>query len=246
VLALGERRAACRPLPFVQLGGEPRLDLGREHGPAPGDGHDRVADLLASGLLGQIALGAGGHGLVGKLATEVRGQQDDLGDQPIPPHRAQDVEPVQIGHLDVQDGDVRLAALDLVQRLAASARLRDHFQIGTLADRPDHPLAIDRMVVREDDANALVPPLVQRCRPNGTPVSPQGGFRRGAPSPFHRQANSANSETRQSKKEAGSGHRGGHAAETQPPPASASAAMAALRPLSAITEPAGWVAAPHR
>ena len=36
------------------------------------------------------------------------------------------------------------------------------------------------------------------------------------------------------------------AARRLSPPASSSTAIAALRPLSAITEPPGWVAAPHR
>ena len=61
-------------------------------------------------------------------------------------------EPVQSGHLDVEEDHIRLRALDRRQRLRTIARLRHHFHLVQAAELEAQLLARELFVVHDHDA----------------------------------------------------------------------------------------------
>ena len=88
-------------------------------------------------------------------------EQEDLGVRVVPPNGAQHLEAVQPRHPNVQQGHVGLQVADLIEGVAAVARLADQLEVGALADGPHHPVAVDRMVVRNEDPHPIRPPSAQ-------------------------------------------------------------------------------------
>jgi len=148
-------------LTLVQLTRQARLDLRGEGGTPAGDGRDAVADLLPRRLLREIALRARGDRPVGEVAVEVGREQEDLGVRAVPPNGAQHLEAVQPRHPNVQEGYVGLQVADLIEGVAAVARLADQLEVGALADGPHHPVAVDRVVVGNEHPHPIRPPSAQ-------------------------------------------------------------------------------------
>ena len=157
LLAVGELRRAAAALALLDLAREAGLRLGGERGAAAGDRDDRLADLLARGLLREIALGAGGDGLVGELGLHEGREEQDLGRRG-PSRRIADehLGAVEPGHADVEHGDLGAERLDLLQRLAPVGGLADQLEVGALVDRAHDPLPVDRVVVGDEDRDALL------------------------------------------------------------------------------------------
>ena len=135
----------------------PGLRLGGERGAAARDRHDRVADLLARGLLREVTLGAGGDGSIGELWLHERREEEDLGFEALAAHRRKHLRAVQPWHADVEHGYLRAQALDLVERVAAVGGLAHKLELGPVFDGPNDALAIDRVIVRDQDLYAFVP-----------------------------------------------------------------------------------------
>ncbi len=92
-----------------------------------------------------------GKRFVGGAGVLVAGQEHHLRAQPVALDGADDLEAVEAGHPDVDDGDVRLELVDPLEGLAAVGGRADELEVGALADRPLEALAIDRMIVRDQD-----------------------------------------------------------------------------------------------
>ena len=138
--------------------GEVRRDAagqrGTEHHAAGRGGPHRVVDLLGPRALEQVAGGAGPDGRQDRVVVLVHGQHDDLDVRVPPGDEAGGLDPVEVGHLDVHDDDVRLGLGDQVQRLAAVARRADHLDAVQRAEQGDQPVAHDLVVVDDQDLDA--------------------------------------------------------------------------------------------
>ena len=66
---------------------------------------DRLADLLARGLLREVALGARGDRLVGELGLHEGREEEHLGAEALAAHRRQHLGAVELRHADVEHGD---------------------------------------------------------------------------------------------------------------------------------------------
>ena len=66
----------------------------------------------------------------------------------------EDVQPVALGHVDVEHRHIRLQRHDPVQRRAAVIRFADDLEAVAPADRPDQAAPVHRMVVGDEDADA--------------------------------------------------------------------------------------------
>jgi hypothetical protein len=60
---------------------------------------------------------------------------------------------VQAGHLEIQQQDIGLEALQHVQNLSAILRLRYNFEIRLQRQQPAQAVAEDGVVVRDDDTD---------------------------------------------------------------------------------------------
>ena len=74
--------------------------------------------------------------------------------------------PVQAGHLQIEQQDVRLVLLQHIQHLPAILGLRDYFEILFQGQQPAQTIAENRMVVRHYDADLGL----RRLRPAGGSV----------------------------------------------------------------------------
>ena len=101
---------------------EERLALGdRAHG---------ADQILAGGLLEEIAGRAGLDRAKEVRVALVHGQDQYLRLGTLGADQAGSLQPVQVGHGDVQHGDVRAALAGQGDRLAAVRRLADHADVG--------------------------------------------------------------------------------------------------------------------
>ncbi len=168
-LAIGQRRSVGR-LAELDLGGDPGRELRRDHGLAAPGRDDRLAELGVVGRLRDVSGGALGQRLVGGAGVLVAGQQHHLRPQAVALDGADDLEPVESGHPDVDDRHVRLELVDPLERLAPVGARADELEVGPLADRALETLPVDGMIVRDQDRQ---PPGAHR-RDSGTAG---GGFR---------------------------------------------------------------------
>ena len=115
---------------------------------------DRVADLVAVGLLRQVAGRAGRERPVHERAVLEGGQEHDAGAAARRDERVEDREAVPVAHPDVEQRHVGLLAEDLALGVLA-VRARGHeLELEALRDDVDEPGAVDGMVVREDEPDA--------------------------------------------------------------------------------------------
>ena len=130
-LALGEHRPFVVDLTAVDLGEDAGLQRGVEDALPARDRRDRIADDRAVGLLRPVPGGAGGDRAVDQRALHRGRQHQHPGRELIPAHRLGDVDPLEAGHVQVEDRDVRLQAPDLLQRVSPVAALGDQFEVGS-------------------------------------------------------------------------------------------------------------------
>ena len=136
---------------LADLAGEPRRERGRDHGLAAGHAAYGVDDVRAPGVLGQVAAGARLERPEDHRAV-IDGRQDhDPGVQPVPDHRVDDVQTVEVGHLVVHDGDVGALSPDQVDGLAPGAGLADDLEVAALAEPADQAVPEELVVVDDDD-----------------------------------------------------------------------------------------------
>ncbi len=133
----------------------PRGDRRAEDRLAADDGPDRVGDLVLLGALEQVAAGAGlhrgEHG--GVLVVHRQHQHRGLGHRLAdPPGR---LDPVEAGHPDVHQHDVRLGQLGLADRGLAVLGLADHLEVVEGAEQRGQAPAYDGVVVGEQHADRL-------------------------------------------------------------------------------------------
>ena len=143
------------------LVGQPDREFGRDHGAAAGDLQHGVDDLGPPGLLGEVALGAELQRPVDQGAVGQRRQQQRLRRQALADDRLHDREPVEVGHLVVQHGDVGLLLADHLQALATALGLSDHVEVPALSQTAGQAVAEERMIVDDHDPG-----------PNGTRTAP--------------------------------------------------------------------------
>ena len=62
-----------------------------------------------------------------------------------------DVEAIEIRHLVVQYGDVRLQLTNQLEPFSTAARLADDIQIAALPQAPGQPITEERMIINDDD-----------------------------------------------------------------------------------------------
>ena len=104
-----------------------------------------------SASFGQVAAGAGAHR--GEERIVVLGHRQDQ--DPGPGRACEDLagrlDPGHPGHPDVHQDDVRRRRLGERDRLAARRRLADELEIRRPVDQRAQPVAVDRVVVDDDD-----------------------------------------------------------------------------------------------
>ena len=145
----------CERSAVHDLLGKRGLHLGRKGGIAAGDGDDRVADLLARGLLREVSARALGDRGVGQLGLHERGEEEHLGGVAVALESREHLRPLEARHADVEDRDVRLQKLDLLERVTAVSGLAHELEVGAILDRAHDALAIDGVIVGDQHADAL-------------------------------------------------------------------------------------------
>ena len=130
-------------------------DLGCEQGVAGHHGADPGDELLRRGALEQEAAGAGPDRVV-DVVVEVEGcEHEDLRAGIAAEQVARGLEPVELGHPDVHQHEVRRELARALQRLAPVGGLADHLEVGLRVE--DHPQAAahERLIVGDQDPDGL-------------------------------------------------------------------------------------------
>src|SRR5581483_1100962 len=156
-LAGAEYRAVVGGSPQPDLAGEAVLHGGRDHRLAPGHREYRVHDLAGGAALGQVGVRPDGDGLVDDGAVVSCRDEQGAGRQRLALEGVQDPQPVDLRQRDVQYGDVGTQQPNGLQRFAAVPLLGEHLDLGSLAQHADQPVAVERMVVGDHDADAPAP-----------------------------------------------------------------------------------------
>ena len=128
---------------------------GPEHGAAAARLQHGAGELLAVGLLGEEADGARLDRAVHELLVVERREHEDARRQVVGGDGRHDGEAVDAGQPQVEQHDVRAQRADLVERRAPVRRLTDHLQLGPGGDGAGRPVAEQRMVVGDQDADAV-------------------------------------------------------------------------------------------
>ena len=139
----------------ADLGREAGRDVGWHDVLAAGAGHHRVDDLLAARLLRDEPGGAGLERLVDDAAVRERGDEQDACRKLLADYRIRDRDAVELGKLVVEQRDVGLVLVDLGKRRAPVLRFGDDVDLAAGRQCTDDPFAVERVVVGDDDANAL-------------------------------------------------------------------------------------------
>ena len=148
--ALGGRAASG-------LGGEafdePAGDAGGEEGIAGGDDPHGVEDVFGSGVFEEEAARSAAQRLVDVVIEIERGQHDDPypGELGIAGDPSGGLEPVESGHPDVHEEDVRPHASRDVDGVGAVVGFADQFEVVGVADHRGEPGADERLVVGDGD-----------------------------------------------------------------------------------------------
>jgi hypothetical protein len=114
---------------------------------------DRVDDLTAVGLLGDVAGGPEAEALVDLVAAEMHGEDEHRAlARQLLEHRLG----AHAGHSQVEHGDVGRLGTDQVERGRAVTARPDQLEVVGARDRRGEPVDVDRMVVRDDHADRVV------------------------------------------------------------------------------------------
>ena len=112
----------------------------------------RLGDVGAVGVLGEVAARAGPQRVEHRAVVRVGGEHDDrdlgvLGGQP-----ADGADAVQDGHVQVEQDRVGLVLGHEVQRLLPVRGGADHLDVGQPVEQQDQALAHAGLVIGDDDA----------------------------------------------------------------------------------------------
>src|SRR3954469_7133802 len=116
----------------------------------------RLADLLARGVLAEVAGGAGAQGTGHEVRVEVGADHHDASGGTAARHALAQLDAAEHRHLHVDERDVGTQLRDQPLRLRAVGGLAEQLELGGGRDPPPQAVAIERMVVGHDDAD---PPL---------------------------------------------------------------------------------------
>jgi hypothetical protein len=112
-----------------------------------------MRDIGAIGLLGEVAAGAGGQGLVHERGIVEGAEQDDVRRQVVTCHRVHHVEAVEPGHLVIDQRHRRLVFPDGGKRGTPVAGLGDHPNRATLLEGTNEACPVYRVVIGHDDGD---------------------------------------------------------------------------------------------
>ncbi len=168
LLARGER-GRIRLLAEPDLRDEACGDVRRHDVLAPGAREHGVRDLLAARLLRDEACGADLERPVDDAAVRERGDDQDAGRKLFSDDGVRHRDTVELRQLVVQQRNVGLVLLDLGERGASVLGLRHDLDAAACEQRPHHSLAVEGMVVGDDDGDPLLALLVHRDITHGTP-----------------------------------------------------------------------------
>ena len=90
------------------------------------------------------------------VAIDARGQEDGPRRQRAAAERAQDFEPRQSGHREIQQQNARLGAARHFERLVSVERLADDEDVALGLEQLAQPLEQDRVIVGDYDLNRLI------------------------------------------------------------------------------------------
>ncbi len=142
-------------------GHQPCRDAGSQHGLAPGRGVDGVHQLLARGVLEQVADGARLDGPLDLRVGLVRGQDQHAGPGGPGDDLRGGTRPVEDGHPQIHQHHVGLQPFDETDCRPAVLGLADDLDGGFVRQQGDDPGAHHGVVVRHEDPELLVgcPPV---------------------------------------------------------------------------------------
>ena len=145
----------------------PAGDAGAEHGLAGVHGAEGPCDVVLLGPLEQIALSTGLHGREQRIVVIEHRQHAQRGRRSQPADLAQRAEPVQLRHLQVEQGDIRTVQHDLLDRGTAVGDHGDDLHVGQGADQRGQSGPHDRVVVGHQYADHERAPIRTRPRAVG-------------------------------------------------------------------------------
>src|SRR5579862_292963 len=124
---------------------------------------DGAGQLLTGGVLEQEAAGSGFHGVVDVLVKVEGGQHEDLGPAAGLGELGGGLDPVESGHADVHQDDVRVQSARLGQCLASVPGLARHAEIWFGFQQHPQALADQVLVVGDQDADHVGSPIGRRA-----------------------------------------------------------------------------------
>jgi hypothetical protein len=124
---------------------------------------DALDEQIRGALFQDDALRAQLHGLDEFVLILGGRQHDDPGLMLAVLDFLQRGQTVQAGHLEIQQQDIGLEALEHVQDLSAILRLRYHFEIRLQRQQPAQAVAEDGVVVRDHDPDLGALRLFRSC-----------------------------------------------------------------------------------
>lgn len=127
------------------------LDCGREGFVAPGNLAHRFGQRFGSGGFRDVAVDAGFEGVLDEEIVFVGGEDDDAGGGGVSADLASGIEPIEVGHGDIEGDDVGLEFGGLLDTLATVASLSYDIDVFVAAENIDEGIAHHLMVV--DDEN---------------------------------------------------------------------------------------------
>jgi len=134
----------------IGLGSEPSTELRLQVGAALGGHADGLDELLAGGLLEDVAQHAGLERLPGEGGLVLHGEHDDLRSRRLLPDRGDRRQSGPPRHVDVEDQHLGMVAADVPAGRVRVACLRNHLDVGFPLQHQAQGAADDGMVVSKN------------------------------------------------------------------------------------------------
>lgn len=128
----------------------------REVGFAPHHGANEDGELVRSGVFHEIALRSSAERLSDVARVPVHAQNDEARLGYLARRALSELEPVQPGHRNVDQGNVGLRPNERGERLLAVARLGDDFHVGQTLQECANPRTHEMMIIRQKDPHWAV------------------------------------------------------------------------------------------
>ena len=136
--------------------------LGADVGAAAGDLADRGDELRRGAFLGEVARGPGADRAHRVLVLLVHGEDENAQLRLLGVHLLDELDAALAGHRHVEQQEIELELAHALHHLVAVARLAHDLEVARRGEQLLEPLAHDRVVVGDDDADHVRPPA--RCR----------------------------------------------------------------------------------